>query len=89
MRILHLHLKAEYFHAIKSGEKLEEFRQQTDYWSKRLSKTYDEIHLKLGYPKRGDMTKTIIRQWCGYEEKQITHKHFGEKPVDVFAIKVN
>lgn len=88
MRILTLHLKGEYFHAIKDGSKSEEFRQCTDYWAKRLAKAYDEIHLKLGYPKKGDMSRTIIKPYNGFMRTTITHKHFGDKPVEVFAIDV-
>ena len=87
-KILTLHLKAEYFYAIQDGTKLEEFRQCTAYWTKRLDKIYDEIHLKLGYPKRGDMSRTIIKKYNGFKLKSITHKHFGDKEVDVFAIDV-
>lgn len=90
MRILTLHLKAEYWHAIAKGEKTEEYRKANDYWERRLrGPEYDEIHLKLGYPKRGDESKTIRRKWAGYPpQKRITHPHFGEKPVSVYAIDV-
>lgn len=35
-RILHLPLKAVYFHEIKSGTKNLEYRLQTQYWESRL-----------------------------------------------------
>ena len=44
MRILTLHLKREWFDLIKSGEKKEEYREQSTYWIKRLT-TFDEKFL--------------------------------------------
>ena len=28
-------------------------------------------------------------EWRGYKKKKILHKHFGENPVKVYAIKLN
>ena len=36
-RILHLHLKAEYFDAIKRGEKKEEYRAFTNFYARQLA----------------------------------------------------
>ena len=44
MRTLTLHLKRKWFDLIKSGEKKEEYREQTTYWIKRLT-TCDEKFL--------------------------------------------
>ena len=91
-KLLHLHVKGEYFDQISSGEKTEEYRLYNEYWIKRLllkKVDYDGIVLKRGYPKRGDMTRTLERVWRGWTIKEITHKHFGPRPVTVFAIKVN
>lgn len=44
MRILTLNLKREWFEQIKSGEKKEEYREQSTYWIKRLT-TCDEKFL--------------------------------------------
>lgn len=86
---LHLSLKREYFDAIKDGTKPEEYREVTDYWTKRLvGKTYDGIVLKWGYPKTGDTEFVIERPWRGFVRKTITHPHFGPDPVEVFAINV-
>ncbi|WP_346798093.1 hypothetical protein R5M92_04235 [Halomonas sp. Bachu 37] len=53
MATLTLPLKAEYFDAIKAGNKPEEFRLTTPYWRKRLEgRVYDRIELTKGYPKR-------------------------------------
>lgn len=87
---LHLNLKGEYFDAIKSGEKKEEFRLCTMFWAKRIQgRNYKNIVIHRGYPKRGDMEKIILRPWKGWTMKTITHPHFGSDPVTVFAIIVN
>lgn len=87
--ILTLPLKGEYFDAIKSGEKTEEFRLVTPYWTKRLKgRSYAAVTLTLGYPGRGDAERRLTLPWRGYTVKTITHPHFGDDPVEVFAIKV-
>jgi len=89
-KTLYLPLKGEYFNAIKSGEKVEEFRAITPRMKKRIEgRDYDKIILTLGYPKRSEHSKRIERKWLGYEIKTITHPHFGPEPVQVYAIKVN
>lgn len=91
VRILTIHLKAEYWHAIYRGEKTEEYRIANDYWERRLRRApYDEIHLCLGYPKRGDESKILRRKWVWHPpKKRITHPHFGCDPVMVYAIDVS
>lgn len=84
---LTLSLKAEYFHAIKSGEKTEEFRLVTPYWTKRIEgREYDHLVLTLGYPKRGDEERRIRLPWRGFRKTTRLHKHFGPNPVEVYAI---
>lgn len=88
--VLYLILKSEYFDAIASGEKCEEFRLVTPYWRRRLEgREFSGIVLKKGYPKRGDDARTLTRPWRGLEVKTITHPHFGIDPVQVYSIKVN
>ncbi|MFN7504106.1 MAG: ASCH domain-containing protein [Limnobacter sp.] len=90
MAYLHLNLKAEYFDAIASGQKVEEYRLATSYWRSRLAgKSFDGILLKKGYPPRGDASRVLERPWVGVSLKTIEHPHFGVKPVLVFAIVVN
>lgn len=87
---LHLNLKGEYFDQIKSGEKVEEYRLCTPFWSKRLlGRNYAGIVLKRGYPKADDTTRILERPYMGWQMKTITHPHFGAAPVTVFAIVVN
>ena len=89
MRDLHLHVKAEYFHEIKSGRKQEEYRLFKDYWKNRLfHKYYDNVIIYLGYPRKDEKDKVLVFPYKGFEVKTITHKQFGNKPVRVFAIKV-
>jgi hypothetical protein len=92
MKTLHLNLKAEYFDAIKLGVKLYEYRLNNDYWRCRLDTgrhNYDQIAIKKGYPKARDSDRIIVRPWLGYEKQTIEHPHFGNNPVEVFAIRVN
>jgi hypothetical protein len=84
-----LHLKGEYFDAIKSGEKKEEYRLVTTYWFRRLHRPIYEIVLYRGYPKVSDTGLIMRRPWMGFSTKRITHQHFGPNPVNVYAIKVN
>lgn len=89
MADLHLNLKGEYFHQIRSGVKLFEYRL-AEKWLKRLEgKTFDRIFIKWGYPKVGDQERIVVRPWRGFVREIITHPHFGNLPVDVLAIRVN
>ena len=86
-----LPLKREYFDAIKGGEKHEEYRLCTPYWEKRLGGgiQYDNVILTLGYPKRDDDSRRIVKPWRGTPGRRaITHVHFGDEPVEVFVIDV-
>ncbi len=87
---LHLALKSDYFDAIASGEKKEEYRLCTEYWRRRLEgQSFEGIVLMKGYPPKTDLKRIIERPWCGLTVKTITHPHFGPDPVQVYAIKVN
>lgn len=90
LRTLHLSVKAVYFREMQAGSKQFEFRLKTEYWRKRLeNREYDEVKIKLGYPKSSEQERILIRPWRGYEEQTISHPHFGDYPVQVFAIRVN
>ncbi|QBX86402.1 ASCH domain-containing protein [Enterobacter roggenkampii] len=90
MANLQLAVNGEYFDQMKAGEKTEEYRLVTSFWSKRiLERNYDRLIITRGYPKRDDASKRIDVPYAGYEVKVITHPHFGPDPVKVFAIKVN
>lgn len=95
-KTLKLHLKFEYFDAIKAGEKREEFRLVSK-WQKVLqpeglpntSAIFEKIELYRGYPKKGDTKSLLVRPWKGWTIKRIRHPHFGPKEVHVYAIVVN
>lgn len=90
MKTLQLAVNGEYFDAMKSGEKTEEYRLMNPYWGRRIfGRDYDRLVITRGYPKKDDLSKRIDIPYDGYEIKTITHKHFGGVPVKVFAIKVN
>ncbi|MCF0171770.1 MAG: hypothetical protein HUJ87_14850 [Fusobacterium varium] len=87
-KILHLNVKKEYFEMVKVGDKVEEFRFHNPYWIKKLSKDYDYIYYKMGYPKNGDTEKILKFKYNGYSIRTIRHKEFGDEPVEVFAIRL-
>lgn len=90
MKILRLNLKRKYWEQIRDGEKDLEFRLANEYWRKRLvGRIYDEIHLCLGYPKKGEDSKVLKRKWRMIAKETILHEHFGDKPVEVFCIDVS
>lgn len=89
MTDLVLPLKRQWFEDIRLGLKPEDFRLVNDYWTKRLvGKKYDRVICTLGYPKRDDHSRRMVKPWRGFLEKTITHPHFGPLPVRVFAINV-
>ena len=62
-RILYLTLKRHWFDEIYSGRKKNEYRDMTDYWSKRLlGRVYDEIHFRNGYTESCPWMRV---QWLG------------------------
>lgn len=91
MKDLILAVKREYFEEIKAGIKKEEYRLCNEYWTKRLvnrENTFHKLIITLGYPKKDDTDRRLIFPYVGWERKTITHKHFGKKPVEVFAIEI-
>jgi len=91
LKILHLHVKKKYFDQIKSGKKKIEYRRATPYWKKRLviGTEYDLIMVYCGYPRKGDSSKTLLYRYQGYyHESNFVHEEFGEKPVNVFCIRL-
>ena len=84
---LHLHVKTEYFNAIKSGEKKKEYRLANEYWWKRLiGREYDGIVIYNAYRPGAD--NRIHMPYFGWVLETITHQHFGPNPVRVFAIQM-
>ena len=97
MANLQLAVNGEYFDAMKRGEKIEEYRLFNEYWRRRLvceawedfPRKFDRLIITRGYPRADDHDRRIDIPYDGFEIKTITHKHFGDQPVKVFAIKVN
>lgn len=84
-----LPLKAEYFHAIKAGEKKQEYRLRTPYWVRRLEgRSFDRVVLTLGYPRADDADRRLVLPWRGMRVTRIVHPHFGPGVVEVYAIDV-
>ncbi len=94
MSTLNLHLKRKYWEQVKRGKKKEEYRKVNKFWSKILSKDYEQIKLYLGYPKKGETEKVIVLPYRGYEKKTIKHEIFKKPSLFekdetlVFAIKL-
>lgn len=90
MATLVLHLKQEFFEAIREGSKREEYRLRTPYWTRRLlGRAFERIELCCGYPKHGDTSRRLYRRWKGMRVTAVQHVLFGEQPVNVFAIDVS
>ncbi len=86
---LFLPLKAEFFNAIKSGSKTEEYRLRNAYWRRRLEgREFAQVVLTLGYPARDDSARRLVLPWRGMRVTTIQHPLFGAVPVEVYAIKV-
>lgn len=87
-----LPMKGVYFAQIARGEKLEEYRLRTDYWERRiLGRKYENLVLLRGYPKDGGIegvTRLTI-PYRGYRYQTLQHPHFGDDPVNVFAINAD
>lgn len=94
MKKLHLHVKTEYFEAIKRGDKDEEYRLHNAYWIKRLvdmpsgaKREFAGIVIYNAYKPGAE--NRLERPWRGWRLKGVTHKHFGPEEATVFAIRVN
>lgn len=90
MAVLFLYVKGIYFDQIVSGEKIEEYRLVSPFWSKRLEgRDYASIEIMNGYPSKSDTSRRIKRPWRGVRKTTVVHPHFGTEPVEVYAIRVN
>jgi hypothetical protein len=87
---LHLHVKTAYFEQIKAGTKTEEYRLHCAYWIKRLvnmpsgaKREFEGVVIHNAYKP-----EKLEFPWRGWKLTGITHPHFGEDEVTVFAIKL-
>lgn len=84
-----LPLKRKWFDQIKAGIKPFEFRLDNEYWQKRLiGKNYDKVIFTLGYPKRDDAERRIVKHWAGYEMQTVISEEWDNEPKDCFAIRI-
>lgn len=84
-----LPLKKRWFNEIKAGRKPFEYRLNNAYWQKRLiGKNYDRVIFTLGYPKRDDDSRRIIKPYHGYEMQTVVSEEWNNEPQDCFAIIV-
>lgn len=89
MKDLRVAVKSEYFDQARAGVKKFEYRLKTPYWVKRLvGRKYNTFTITKGYPAKHEKERILTVLYKGYEEQTITHKHFGDDPVDVFAIRI-
>lgn len=86
-RVLTLHLKRKWWEQICDGLKDNELRRCSPRNVKLLEgKQYDEVHLWLGYPKKTEADKRLIRKCGAIVRRTVTHQEFGDEPVEVFDI---
>jgi len=91
MKTLALRVKKLYFDQMKSGEKKEEYRLVTPYWTARIEgKTFDGLVIIWGWVANSELCEDncISFPWNGYEKRIIQHDEFGSAPVEVYAIKL-
>lgn len=75
MKILDLPLKKEWYAMIESGEKLEEYRELTPYWCKRLLGRSTPIYSSLyGYQNANMKRYTHVRFRYGYTRRTMLFK---------------
>jgi hypothetical protein len=86
MKKLFLVIKKKYFEEILAGTKTEEYREVKPYWTAKLEgRQYDVVEFQAGY--RADSPKFTI-EFKGCEVRTMRHEFFGDRAVDVYAIKL-
>lgn len=89
-KALILAVQKVWFDQMQAGEKLEEYRERTNYWRRRIEgRSYDMVVVTWGYPKWSDVGRHLVYAWKGYQEKKIFHPHFENREVEVFAIDLS
>lgn len=83
-------VKKVYFDSIKAGAKGEEFRLCTPYWQKRIAaQSYEFVEIRMGYPAKHEDEKHMMFRWKGWKRIKITHPHFGDSEVEVYAVDLS
>lgn len=88
LKILTLHLKAEWYNLISSGIKTEDYRVIKSYWTKRLvGKAYDAVSVVYGYTNR-----RMLFEYLGYHIGKANPTMVRHKPEwlkdDYYCIKL-
>lgn len=79
-----------YFDQMVAGTKPFEYRLRNEYWHKRLvDRQYSRLIITRGYPKNTEYNKRLVLPYLGYELQTISHPHFNNIPVDVYAIIID
>lgn len=86
---LHLNLKGEFFDAIRAGTKTHEYRLAATWLPRLQGKDFKRVILKRGYPRAGDLERTLVRPWRGYTVETRVVPTYGDSPVTVLAIPVH
>lgn len=86
---LHLNLKGEFFDAIRDGTKTHEYRLAATWLPRLQGKDFERVILKRGYPRAGDLERTLVRPWRGYTIETRVVPTYGDIPVTVLAIPVH
>lgn len=91
-KTLRLHLKERWYRMIESGEKTEEYREITDYWTSRLLDKgclhFDVVEFSLGYPKRDDETRHMAFRVAGIYLGEGNPRWGAPEGKSVFIIKI-
>lgn len=95
--ILPLVLKGKWYRMIESGEKREEYRDDTEYWSKRISHWIDQslhvgtecvVEFRLGYAKSAPRMAFSPRGLRGPDNRSRWHPEWGEPDARHWAIEL-
>lgn len=82
---LFLTIKKEYFDAILSSEKTEEYRVVSPFYKSRIeNKEYTHIILQNGYSSK---SKKLKAEYLGYEIRKVETKIYGNTEVYVLKLK--
>ncbi len=92
-RILHLTLKKKWFDMIASGEKKEEYREDSDHWRKRFllrgvvpdTRLFHFVKFRNGY--RPD-SPTVTVEWLGLDVREGMPEWGAEPGKEYFVIKL-
>ena len=84
--ILYLSLKEIWYRLIEAGIKIEEYREITEYWTKRLvGKHYDFVEFTLGYPKSNDLSRRMRYRLDGIEVRT-GNPDWGAEPGKIYYV---